>query len=72
MYPPLIVELLAAAHQRELLEAATHEHVATALVGHASPWWNPIVSSLRHLATAAVSRSGSADVRRRLAVTDRA
>jgi len=72
MYPPLMVEMLAAAHQGDLVDEAERERVGAALVGQTSPWWQPIVTSLRHLAVAGVRRQGSEDLDRQVAVANRA
>ena len=72
MYPPLILELLAAENQRELLHATAHERVAAAMVSHNGPWWNPITTTLRHLAAMVVSRQDAQDVRRQVATVERA
>jgi hypothetical protein len=61
MYPPLMLERLAEQHQRTLLDEATHERLAAALVGYDRPWWKPIAISLRHLAIARVSQVAVAD-----------
>jgi hypothetical protein len=49
MYSALLLEMLAAARQRDMLADSAHLRLTATLVANERSWWEPVVAKLRHV-----------------------